>query len=60
MNNNFYDAIGDAEVSITPHMLDFTEKFAPIDDAAKGFKIVMDIVSLGFALSTAPVWNSGK
>ena len=60
MNYNFYDSMSKAETSVTASLGKFASTFAPIDDMSAGLRLALDLVSLGFALAAAPVWNSGE
>jgi hypothetical protein len=58
MNVNFYNALQGAETAITPDIGAFSGAFAPTDNSDAIFKVILDFVALGAAISLAPVWNS--
>lgn len=37
----------------------FSSIFSPVEDKLKDLKIFLDIISLGFAVAAAPIWNAG-
>lgn len=36
----------------------FSSTFSPVEDKLKDLKIFLDIISLGFAVAAAPIWNA--
>ena len=56
---NLYDSIGKAEGDIGLKMGGFSSTFAQFEPEVDVFKLVLDFVALGFALSVAPLWNDG-
>lgn len=59
MNMTFYEALTRVETKLTTVMAGFSSTFAPIKDKSAIEKLVLDLVSLGYGLLAAPVWNIG-
>ncbi|KAK9241813.1 hypothetical protein V1506DRAFT_549546 [Lipomyces tetrasporus] len=55
---NFYDAIGRVQTTITDEIGQLTTTFTAVPESDTALKIILDVVSLSFALFAAPMWNS--
>jgi hypothetical protein len=55
---NFYTIINDVQAGIVTSITKIADTFAPIPTESFGLKLALDLVSLGYALVAAPVWNS--
>lgn len=60
MMQNMYDALYRAQSSMMTEMGTFSSTFAPVPDKNMMLKVFLDVIGLGFALLSAPAWNSRK
>jgi hypothetical protein len=56
----FYTGVTNAHGPLADQLGGFTSTFAPVKVEPDFFKIALDIFGLGFALTAAPIWNSGE
>ena len=55
---NFYDAISRISTKVSEGSGNFVATFSPVPAEDEYWKIVFDLIGLGFALTMSPMWNN--